>query len=200
MSAESGEPSGEYAVRCVPSSAHAASSASCRSFGCSSHWFTAGKILACALIAASLFADQLDTPIERTLPAACSASIAPHVSSMVGAGESPVQLVATGQWMRYRSSCERRVSRRAEAGVAVCRPQPAQGQQDQGTECAQRGLGIEKPAAAHVVKVQVFERLRARSRHVAGTVEVVPELGGDPCATRGSPQPLSGFAAACVRC
>ena len=88
-----------------------------------------GKTFACAFIAVSFFTDQLDTPIDFALPAACSASIAAHVSSMVGdsAGPCPrwsarahcqrsaptrwlmvrtpqsartVQFVTTGQWMR----------------------------------------------------------------------------------------------------
>ena len=62
-----------------------------------STWFTLGKTLAYARIARSFFADQLETPIDLALPAACSASIAAHVSLMLGLSCAPVQLVTTGQ-------------------------------------------------------------------------------------------------------
>ena len=107
IAAESGEPSGEYAVKWMSFSAQYSISAALRQYGWHSAWQTDTGCRARFASARSFGTEKLETPMCFTSPRSTSRSMACQVSSK--GGSTPPDLVpfsfpeATGQCMRYRS-------------------------------------------------------------------------------------------------
>ena len=103
IAAESGEPSGEYAVRWIPLLVQNRWSSCWGQYGWHSTWHTLIGTVACPSKSRIFFSLKLLTPMALTNPRRTRSSIAFHVSSMDGVTTALPLLPVTGQCIRYRS-------------------------------------------------------------------------------------------------